>query len=278
MARKLLFLIFTVAISVPFIAKAGFGVTPPYISNNHLIPGSYFEETIYLVRSSPDTEEVAEVTIGASEIEDWIVVNDEIVLPKDFQQTSLKIGISIPQDVESGSYEGNIRIKGEGTPGNFGGVRVDISLTVAREDYSDFRVVGVDISDFEKKDPLITVLITIENIGNVKARPSRVHLDIYDVSHKNLLISGDLGNTEWVEAFKTSQVRGSMPIDLEWGDYWADVSIYKKGKSLGINNVYFSVIGTEKEEVVVEETVRIEETKGPSLIEIIFIILLSFLR
>jgi len=217
---------------------SSFGISPPYISNHHLAPGSYFEETIYLVRGNPDIEDVVEVSVNTSEIKDWIIVSNEVVLPKGSQQTPLKVGIDIPQDVESGSYQGSIKIKSKSSQGNFEGARINIDLIVTGEDYSDFRVRGVNISDFEEEDSL-TVLITIENIGNVKIRPSRVHLDIYDISHKNLLISRDLGNTEWVEAFKTAQVGESIPVNLGPGEYWADVSIYKKGESLGINKVYF---------------------------------------
>jgi len=48
--------------------QAGFGVTPPYIKNSHLTPGSHYETTIYLMRGKPTEELTAEVTIDASEI------------------------------------------------------------------------------------------------------------------------------------------------------------------------------------------------------------------
>ena len=86
-----------------------------------------------------------------------------------------------------------------------------------------------------------------ENLGNVKIRPSKVHLDIYDSSHQKLLRSGDITEMDWVDPFAIRQVEGQMPFDLGLGEYWADVTVYKEGESLGISKVHFRVVPrTEK--------------------------------
>lgn len=239
--------------------QAGFGVSPPYITNEHLVPGSHFERTIYLVRGDPVEELTAEVTIDAPEIKDWITIEKglKFPLPKGVQQFPMKVMIDVPSDVAYGAYHGYIRVrvisssKKEGQVTTILGARIDIGLVVSEQGFSDFRLRGVSIPDSEKGSPLV-VLIMLENTGNTKVRPSKVHLDIYDISHLRLLKSGDITEMGWVKAFETSQIEGELPIDLDLGEYWADVTVYKEGESLGINKLHFRIV-PEVEKPEVEE-------------------------
>ncbi len=73
-SRSLLFsivLFFTVAQS----AFAGFGVTPPYVTNPSLTRNSIYEQKIYLVRSNPDTDLKATISIDVPGVNDWFTVN-----------------------------------------------------------------------------------------------------------------------------------------------------------------------------------------------------------
>ena len=65
------------------IAEASFGITPPYVRNTSLTRNSIYEQQILLVRGTPDTEQIAEVSIDAPGIEDWLTIEqgDEIALP-----------------------------------------------------------------------------------------------------------------------------------------------------------------------------------------------------
>ena len=250
MKRKLLlFLLVFGLIGIVSVAKAGFGISPPDISNSHLVPGSSFEKTIYLIRGEPNEDMMAEVTIDAPEIEGWITIEKgmKFPLPKGIQQFPMKVIIDVPEDADFGNYQGYIRVRALPTgdsPGQVSTVlagRIDVGLKVSDEGYSEFEVKGVSIPDSELGSPL-TVLVKIENQGNLKTRPSKIHLDIYDLSHKTLLKSVDIEETTWVEAFETSQVEGEVQVDLELGEYWADVVVYKDGEALGINKVYFQIV------------------------------------
>lgn len=248
---------------------AGFGISPPFIKNNYLTPGSRIEETIYLVRGQPTEGLTAEVTIDASEIENWITIEKGLIfpLPKDVQQFPMKVIINVPQDAAYGNYQGYIRVRAvpsESHPGQVAtlvGARIDIDVTVTEKGYTDFRVKGNPlIPDVEKGNPL-TMLIMIENIGNTQVRPSKVHLDIYDISHLNLLVSGDINEMNSVLPFETAQVQGQMPIDLELGEYWADITVYKEEESAGFYRIYFKVIPR------IEKT--IETSKGGGILPLI---------
>jgi len=240
--------------------EAGFGVSPPHVMNYHLIRGSHFEETVYLVRGEPDVRLNAEVTLDAPEIEDWITIDKgmNFPLPKGEQKVPMKVIIDVPADAAFGNYQGYIQVRavpGEGTEGGVAtvlGVRVDIDIAVSEKGYSDFRIRGISIPDFEKGSSLV-VFMMLENTGNTQIRPSKVHLDIYDISHLKLLQSGDIFETTWVEPFATRQSTGELQVDLELGEYWADVTVYKEEESLGVNRVHFRVIPKTEKPVLPEE-------------------------
>lgn len=244
--------------------RAGFGVSPPYINNNYLTPGSRFEETIYLVRGQPTEELIAEVTIEAPEIEKWITIEKGLnfPLPKDVQQFPMKVTINVPQDAAFGLYQGYIRVRAISSnqqPGQVAtliGGRIDLSLTVSEKGFTDFRIKGNPLIPDVEKGNLLVVLVMIENIGNTQVRPSKVHLDIYDVSHLNLLISGDINEMNSVLPFETSQVKGQMPVDLELGEYWADITVYKEEESAGFYRIYFKVIPKT------EKPIEVSKNKG----------------
>jgi hypothetical protein len=265
----LFFIVSVVLFGNSFLAEAGsgFGVTPAYIKNDYLVPGSHLEGTVYLVRGSPDTEMKVEVTIDAPEIENWITIEQglEFPLPKGMQQFPMKVIIDVPSDAGYGTYKGFIRVriipleKQGGDIAIITGGRIDLDLVVSGEGYSDFKVKGISIPSIGRGMPLV-VFVNLQNTGNVKTRPSKIHLDIYDISHKKLLDSFDISQTTWVEAFKEGQIQGSIPIDLEVGEYWANVSVYKDGESLGINKVYFRVL-TESELTESSEHEEIDDKK-----------------
>lgn len=229
--------------------QAGFGVTPPYINNSHLTPGSHYETTIYLVRGEPIEELTAEVSIDAPEIESWITIEKGLSfpLPKGIDQFPMKVTIDVPSDASLGDYQGYLRVRAVPSKNSGGqvstvlGARIDIGINVTNEGFSSFEVEGITVPNFEKGSPLI-VLVRLRNDGNVQARPSKVHLDIYDISHRKLLESRDITELGWIKPFETSQIQGSSPVELELGEYWADVSVYRDGESLGISEVHFKVV------------------------------------
>ena len=61
-------------------ASAGFGISPPYVKSDRLIPGTHYEQKISLLRSSAEEELTARVIINAPEIEDWITIDQAAML------------------------------------------------------------------------------------------------------------------------------------------------------------------------------------------------------
>lgn len=259
-----IFLLLVVGIlAYPSFVHAGFGISPPYVKTNKpIFPGSKFEQKITLLRSSAETEMQAEITINAPEIESWIKIKQGEIfdLPKDSLKVPMVVEIDVPKNAEIGNYKGYINIRIVPKAGNKGGgvaialgARIDVELTVTNETFIDFNVRKVEIPAFEELGRpwnwkifsmffyRIKVLMDIENKGNVKIAPSKVHLDVYDISNKNLLDSYEDKSIKKVEAFKTRNIPASFPTELKAGQYWGKVKIYSDNDIVYKDEIAFTI-------------------------------------
>ena len=96
MKRAALFLV--IVVLVLFYANidivfAGFGITPSTVGNDHLLPGSHFEETVYLVQSKPEKDLLAKIEVDAPEIKNWVSIDRgfEFTIPAGSQQFPIKV-------------------------------------------------------------------------------------------------------------------------------------------------------------------------------------------
>jgi len=187
---------------LPSRARAGFGISPPYVRNENLTQGSHFEQKIILVRDKPDEDWQAELIFNVPEANNWFSVDKgtKFILPKGEKQTPIVISVDVPEKAEFKEYKGFIRVKTApleaqepGTVAIALGGQIDVDLSVIKEIF-DFKVRGVRVSDLEEGHKwlfwyfpgIIKFSIQIENIGNVNASPSKVQLAIYDSQEKEL--------------------------------------------------------------------------------------------
>ena len=228
----------------------GFGVSPPFVKEEHLLPGSQLEKIIYLTRSEPNEDYKAELEFspGLKEIENWIKIGQgmEFTIPAGTKQFPLKIGINVPGDAKLGQYKGYIWISGKpekvGQVTTITGGTIELNLKVTDQEYSDWRLRDLGVRDLGKNEKTIKVYLKVENLGNVKARPSKVHLDVYDNYHQNLLSSGDNTELDWIPPFQTKEITVGFPVDLEPAQqYWAEIEIYKDGEILLADKRRFNV-------------------------------------
>jgi len=242
-------------------AQAGFGISPPYVKSDRLIPGTRYEQIVTLLRSSAENDLLASITVNAPEIEDWITLEQgtSFTLPKDKLQVPMKVIVDAPKGAALGNYRGHINIRISSKDGETSGVavvlgaRLDIDLTLTRETFPDFNVRQVKISDFEEfgapwKWPVfsyffyrVRAAIRIENTGNVAIAPSRVQLDIFDVSQKKLLETGFDTSFKKVKPYETSDVIASFPTKLGKGQYWGKIKVYKEQDILYTNEIAFTI-------------------------------------
>ncbi len=238
--------IFGVAIFSTFVqsALAGFGVTPPYVTNVSLTRNSSYEQTIFLVRSDPSTDLKATISIDVPGVNDWftIVEGNEFLLPKGEQKVPMTVRVLVPDKADYKQYKGNIRIK-TGAPDETVaggavsislGAQLDVDITVIDKKIKDFKVRKIGISDLNEGHKVgwlyfpgkIRFEMLLENIGNVPIAPSDVVFRIYDRSGNVLLEeSHKKGSIDEVEPFATETVFAELPTKLPSGSYLARFEI-----------------------------------------------------
>lgn len=233
---------------------AGFGISPPYLKNNYLIPGSSYEQTINLLRSSAEDELTANIEVDAPEIASWIKIDkgNSFPLPKDEVRVPMTVRVDVPKNAEVGTYEGRMNVRVASSNANGPGVsvalgaRIDINLTVTNESLTDFLIRQVLILDETEELewpwnawPLkyffyrIKAKITLENKGNVKIAPTKVRLDIYDLTLNNLLESSSDKSLKKVPPFATQDIFATFPTNLSAGNYSGKISIFKGDQIVG---------------------------------------------
>lgn len=229
--------------------QAGFGISPPWFKNNYLSPGAHYEQDIFLVQGKPETDVRITIEVQSAEaIEDWITFKPgkDFIIPAGQQQFPVRVIADVPKDAGYATYTGTIRFVA-GSTGGEGAVVIQlgalavINLTVTSEEVSDFDVKRVNVQNLEKGWPL-SVSVQLENLGNVKVRPTRIALTLYDKLHDKELGSGEAQTTDWVDPFQRGSITASMPTDLEIGDYWADYEIYKGDEIVAQDRQRFKVV------------------------------------
>lgn len=238
------FIALTLLVGVVSPVYAGFGITPPYVSNASLTRNSVYEQTIYLVRSDPTVDLKAMIAIDVPGINDWFVVEEgsDFILPRNEQKVPMTIRVTVPPDAEFKEYKGNIRIKTgapDGVPAGAGvnislGAQIDVDLTVIDKEIRDFKVRKIGISDLNEGHTVgwlyfpgkIRFEMLIENIGNVPVAPTDVVFRIYDKSGTVLLEESHAkGDMDLVDPFLTETIFAEIPTKLPQGSYLARFEI-----------------------------------------------------
>jgi hypothetical protein len=246
--------------------RAGFGVSPPLIQNHQLTPGSTYTQQIMLLRSSADEDLKAQININAPEISSWISLNkgNSFILPKGDLQVPMEVTFKIPKGAELGNYTGSIDIKVVPASENGAsgvsialGARIDIDLALTNVSQSNFLVRLVSLPDFERLgspwnwrvwSPIFNrlfykarVVMNIENKGNVKTAPSKVSIEVWDLSKQKVLQSSVDRSIKKVNPFSTAAVTAEFPTKLPVGQYWAKVRIYKEQEIVNYYEIAFSI-------------------------------------
>lgn len=241
-------------------AWAGFGISSPYVKNDHLTPGSHYEKQIILSRGDPFEDWQATVKFNLGEIESWFKIDKgkEFILPAGQQQVPLIISVDVPKDARYGEYKGSITIETKSLKPPAGGTvaialggQIDIDIKVTKGGYFDFLVLAVKSTDFEEGfrnlfgrliPSRFAFLIQIENKGNIKGAPTKVTMDIYDTQEKMLLQSLETRKIETVEPFKVKWINAYFKTNLPAGSYWAHYRIYKNEEIANEGKIHLSIL------------------------------------
>ncbi len=241
-------------------ALAGFGITPPYVRNESLTRNSIYEQKITLVRGNPDKDLKVNVIIDVPEANGWFSIDkgESFILPKGESKFPILIKVKVPDKAKFGQYKGRIILKTSplngkisGSVGIVLGAQIDVDLKVLDKKIFNFKVLGIRLFDLEEGHKFLWMFIpgkikfamTIKNLGNVKAKPTKVHFDVYDSSGKKLLESIDARKIKGeVKPFETKDIIAEIPTKLPSGSYNAFFKIYKNQQIVKEGNLHLSIL------------------------------------
>ena len=239
-SKKMLFLalfsmvlVFTLILPA-WVAGASFGISPPWVQNYYLLPGSHYETTIDL-QSDTDAGWI-DVHNDASYAQEWLTFEPGVnfTWPEGTSHMSLKVIVDIPEDAELGTYTGGyVHVEKHTPPPEGGGVgivvggAIAIRLGVTDEEFFDFTLRGCQEFKTEEGWPIKFVL-GVENIGNINGAPTKVRLDVYDDYRQVLLQSAEDTTLDLIEPFTTKDIIAEFATTyLPIGNYGGTLTVYK---------------------------------------------------
>jgi len=238
----LLFL--AVFLFLPDVVRAGFGVSPPDIIEDRLVPGSHFEETIFLIQGNPEEDVTVNVTLDSKDSKGWISFKEgkQFTIPAGVQQFPLHVVVDVPEDALLGIYRAIIRVntvpqvaENAGEVAISLGGRIDVELTIGDDVVYEYSVKSIDIPDIEE-DASPETRIRIDNTGNVPAKPAGVSFELFskfgDIRLAFATLESDSFDT--IPSFSEGVINLEFPIDvvIAIGEYWGHVKVYDEERQL----------------------------------------------
>ena len=178
----------------------GFGITPPYVTNDQLTQNSEYDQTIILVRSNPTQDLQAKVSINVPGANNWITIDrgTQFVLPAGTQQEPMIVSVKVPGDAKLGNYSGNIQVvvsplagPSKGTVGITIGAQIDVNLQVIDSHSAKLAVRRVIMQNTEVGHTWwwmhfpgkIIFSMDLNNSGNISGAPGRGGVPISGLSY-----------------------------------------------------------------------------------------------
>lgn len=246
-------------ILLPLASRAGFGISPPYVQNEYLARGSTFDQKIILVRGDPVEDLKINLTVNVPGAAGWFSIDKglEFIMPKGATNMPIIITVKVPADAQYADYKGTIGVSTSspqelqgGSVGIALGGQIDVNLKVSKDQLFNFNVRGVKVSDLEEGHPwlwwqvpgVIKFEIQLENLGNVKAAPTKVAFDIYDSKSEQLLEKIEAASVEKADPFTTKWIPATLNTSLKAGSYWARYRIYRNEDVLSESKIHLSIL------------------------------------
>jgi methionine-rich copper-binding protein CopC len=246
----------------PLAHAEGFGITPPYVTNDSLTQNSHYEQTIVLVRSDTSEDLQAKVTINVPGADDWITIDKgtQFTIPAGSQQVPMIVSVNVPANAKLGHYTGNIQVVvsplAGPTPGTVGitiGAQINVDLQVIDQKNVNFIVHRVTMSNAEVGSSFLwmnfpgKVLFTmdLENTGNIAGSPDKVVFQYESYLTQNVLeTETNTNHLASIAPFDSQQITAEMPVYLPQGTYRVYYQIYGRddGNVIGQGTLDLSVL------------------------------------
>jgi len=225
-------------------SQAAFGTSPPWVRNDHMLPGTTFEQIINLSRSDTDKAIKAKIQVsGDKELLKWINVENEkdLIMRQGQAILPMKVMVEVPKRAEIKRYSGSIFVSlapletseslGGGEVGITLGANISVDITVIGEKIYEYKLQSISADNLQEDEPL-TLNIKIQNLGNVSVNNANGQVEIYNETQTEVIKSLDFIEFEEVIApDETKTVK--MVFDdviLDPGKYWLFVQSFLDGK------------------------------------------------
>jgi hypothetical protein len=208
------------------------GISPPRIYASHLMPGSHLEKEILLSKNCHAKYDVSVSAEG--EATAWLTINTSrnFAFENDSVMAPVLAIIDIPQNTGEGIYEGrlNFLIRQAGQQGIAAEIvlPVSIRLNVSDEKYEALSAGNIRVN----ADGPLRVTMALDNAGNVKDRPSKAEITVYDKFRNSTVYEHVFPESEFAFAppFTKQDVALIANLKLPEDEYWAHVEIYGPGE------------------------------------------------
>lgn len=235
--------------------KAAFGTSPPWVRNDHLLPGTSFEQIINLSRNDPDQDMKVNIRItGDKEIQNWIKIENQSRLVMKAGETILpmKVIVEVPKRAALKDYRGGIfvtlePVQAEGQQGGTVaitlGANITVELSVIGTKVTNYRIQSISTTPVEEGQPL-ALNVELENFGNTEISTLNGQAEIYDEKETQILKSlpfGPLSQPVSPDEKGRVQIRFDQFI-LDPGNYWIIVKVYKDEEVIYENRLYQTVM------------------------------------
>ena len=230
---------------------AAFGISPPWVVNENLKPGSNFVYVIDMSTDKPYEDMIVKTVVtGDSEIAKWVTVRNQgkVIMPKGKKHVPLYIDIKVPEDAKVGKYKGDIgitimpKVVDKGNISILLGGHIAVKLGVVNYDVTDFVVKALSAKPITEGQPL-DLSIQLKNLGNVSVSEVKTSVEVKNFKTGDLIAKGSTNALSVpIYPHTVGDARLTVPIkDLKAGNYWVNASITKSGKNIYQNRLYLTV-------------------------------------
>lgn len=244
----ILFLIAILPFSIVKPVFAGFGVSPAEIYNDNLKPGAKFEKEIVLSRSDSTENLKIVIETDLNETESWIKFepSKEFVFPKGQNRKTIKVIVDVPNNAQLKTYKGLLRIKASSMDSSSSGVsivqgaRMEVNLVTTSFNVDLLNIKGLLIPSVDFQKP-IKLLVNIENNGNTDTAPSKIILEIQNLT-QTAIETQEVTKLDKVAPNTTKEITAEFKNNLGGGsEYFGIVKVYLGDKLLRSDRLVFKV-------------------------------------
>lgn len=247
---------------------AAFGVSPPWVNNDHMLPGTTFEQVVYLSRSDTEKAMNAEVKVtGDEELVKWIEILDKesLIIEKGQNLLPMTVVVSVPENAAAKNYLGGIFVTltpvvadtllGDGEVGIALGSRVSVNILVTGDQITDYEIESV-VAEPQKQDTPLSIDLEVENKGNTNIADLKGQIDIYDSTNTELIKTLTfVPLDESIASYETKKVEMIFQdFSPGPGEYWVAVKAFKNEEVIYEDRFLKRVQAEAKPEAIAEST------------------------